>query len=275
MLFSSMIFIWVFLPIVIIVNFLLSIIPFRAEGMRIKAKNIFLLIASLCFYAWGGGYCLLIMLSSILVNYLGGLVIGNEERGRSRKLKLTAVIAINLGILVVFKYFNMLVAVVETFMDADGDVVYLLHHVLSMEGTGKLGFPQIVLPIGISFFTFQAMSYVIDVYMKKTAIQKNLYDFALYVSFFPSLLQGRLLSTAILTGSCRRGRKQFFCLSAGRSVSATGLERRFCLPIPLRRRQIVSGRWMYQVWDAVWHGWGLQPIPFRFILTFRGIQIWL
>ncbi len=197
--------------------------------MRIKAKNIFLLIASLCFYAWGGGYCLLIMLSSILVNYLGGLVIGNEERGRSRKLKLTAVIAINLGILVVFKYFNMLVAVVETFMDADGDVVYLLHHVLSMEGTGKLGFPQIVLPIGISFFTFQAMSYVIDVYMKKTAIQKNLYDFALYVSFFPQLVAGPIVKYSDIDRQLQERKETVSLFVSGQKRFCYGLGKKVLL----------------------------------------------
>ena len=67
-----------------------------------------------------GGYCLFIMLSSILVNYFGDLAIGREERSRNRKIKLTAVIAINLGILVVFKYFNMIVTVVEAIMDKIG-----------------------------------------------------------------------------------------------------------------------------------------------------------
>lgn len=241
MLFSSMIFIWVFLPIVIIVNFLLSIISFREEGSRIKAKNIFLLISSLCFYAWGGGYCLLIMLSSILVNYFGGLAIGREERDRNRKIKLTAVIAINLGILVVFKYFNMIVTVVEATMDTGEDAVSLLHHVLSMEGTGRLGIPQIVLPIGISFFTFQAISYVIDVYMKKTAVQKNLYDFALYVSFFPQLVAGPIVKYSDIDRQLQERKETVSLFVSG--------QKRFCYGLG---KKVLLANTFAETADSIW-----------------------
>ncbi len=188
MLFSSMIFLWVFLPAVLVGNGLLSII-FKEREKQIRAKNIFLLIASLVFYAWGGIYYLLIMVASIVVNYYGGLLIGRRRTKKREKRKtLIIVIIINLGILFVFKYFNMLVVVLENIIDPAGG-----GSILGMQGTGILGLPEIVLPIGISFFTFQAMSYVIDVYRGDAPLQENLFYFALYVSFFPQLIAGPIV----------------------------------------------------------------------------------
>lgn len=221
MLFSSMFFIWVFLPIVIIVNFILSIIPFRTEDSRIRMKNFFLLIASMIFYAWGGCLYLLIMLSSILLNYLGGRLIGrNGGKGSRRKLQLILVICMNLGILFLFKYFNMFIVIVESMMDAGGDMASLFHNMFSMQGTGALSIPQIVLPIGISFFTFQAMSYVIDVYTKKASVQKNILDFALYVSFFPQLIAGPIVKYSDIEEQLH-GRKETI------SLFCSG-QKRFC-----------------------------------------------
>ena len=188
MLFSYMIFLWVFLPLVLIGNGILSRLPLK-EDRRIRAKNIFLLVASLVFYAWGGIYYLLIMLFSILINFFGGRMIGKRLRRRSEQKKcLLLVIALNLAMLFVFKYFNMLVVVIENVIDPRGG-----GSILGMQGTGILNLPQIVLPIGISFFTFQAMSYVIDVYRKDVPVQESLASFALYVSFFPQLIAGPIV----------------------------------------------------------------------------------
>ena len=95
MLFSSMLFIWIFLPIVIIGNFIFSIIRFRCEQTRIKVKNTFLLVASLIFYAWGNINYLFIMLSSIALNYIGGYCIGYAKT--HRKLKLSLIVALNIS----------------------------------------------------------------------------------------------------------------------------------------------------------------------------------
>lgn len=188
LLFSSMIFLWVFLPSVILGNFLLSKIPFGSQAGQIRAKNRFLLIASLIFYGWGGIYYLLLMFASITLNYTGGWLLTfrcKSEKGR--KGCLAAVVAINILLLFIFKYFNMFVILVENIMDPGRGSI------LHMVGTGALGIPEIVLPIGISFFTFQAMSYVIDVYRRKVPVQKNYLDFALYVSFFPQLIAGPIV----------------------------------------------------------------------------------
>ena len=130
MLFSSMIFLWVFLPMVILGNFFLSIVKFKKEETRIKLKNIFLLLSSILFYAWGEINYLFIMLGSISLNYVGGLLI---HRSKSyKKLKLAIVIALNLGLLFVFKYFNMLVIIIESILSFEGNGFQLLQNMLSM-----------------------------------------------------------------------------------------------------------------------------------------------
>ena len=183
-----MIFLWVFLPAVLIGNGLIGTFSPDPET-AIRRKNIFLLAASFIFYAWGGIYYLLIMIGSILVNYYGGLFIGTRCRNKREKKKVLAiVIAINLGLLFIFKYFNMMIIVIENIIDPTGG-----GSILGMQGTGILNFPEIVLPIGISFFTFQAMSYVIDIYRNDAPLQENVFYFALYVSFFPQLIAGPIV----------------------------------------------------------------------------------
>ena len=192
MLFNSMIFLWVFLPIVIIVNFILSILKFKDESVRYKAKNLFLLIASFVFYAWGGIYYLLIMIGTILIDYFGGKFIAkNENNHNKKKTGLVVTIVLNLSVLFFFKYFNMVVIIIENIFALGGKG--FINAMKYMEGTGALGLKEIVLPIGISFFTFQAMSYVIDVYRGESEVQENILDFALYVSLFPQLIAGPIV----------------------------------------------------------------------------------
>lgn len=194
MLFSSMTFLWIFLPAVIIINFILSIVPFKSDGLRMQSKNMFLLFSSLLFYAWGGIYYLLIMLASICLNFAGGYLINRFADSKSRKrLVLILSVILNLGMLFFFKYFNMLVVVIESFMANPGSISGALSQMIAMEGSGALGIGYIVLPIGISFFTFQSMSYVIDVYTGKAEVQKNIISFALYVSLFPQLIAGPIV----------------------------------------------------------------------------------
>lgn len=192
MLFSSMIFLWIFLPLVIAGNFLLSIIPFKSKALRIRAKNIFLVVASFIFYAFGGIYYLLIMIASISINYTCGYLIhSNSKKGR-RRLILVVAIVLNIGMLFYFKYFNMLIIIIESFISGGG-IGNIVRNMIDMRGTGALGFKTIVLPIGISFFTFQAMSYVVDMYTGKAKVQKNPMDFALYVALFPQLIAGPIV----------------------------------------------------------------------------------
>ena len=143
-------------------------------------KNINLLVASLVFYAWGGLSYLLVMLASIVGNYLFALWIDKAKRKetpsqKSAKCGLVFAVIFNVGLLLYFKYANFFVSIVES----------IAH--------GNFGLREVVLPIGISFFTFQAMSYVIDVYCGKVACQKNFLLLSLYVSLFPQLIAGPIV----------------------------------------------------------------------------------
>lgn len=164
MLFSSMTFLWIFLPIVILGTALLR---------KVKLQNVFLLIASLIFYAWGEPIYVILMLFSIFINWSFGIVIDKYQK--YKKICLIVCIAINLSLLGYFKYYNFFVNSINSLLNTN------------------IAAKQIALPIGISFFTFQALSYVIDLYRGNCKVQKNVFDLALYVSFFPQLIAGPIV----------------------------------------------------------------------------------
>ena len=164
MLFTSLSFLFLFFPLVLIVYF--SLYKFR------KAQNVFLFFASMVFYAWGEPKFSLILLLSIIINWLTALLI---DRFRKKKKALLAIsLVFNLGLLFVFKYLDFAIVQFNSVFKSD------------------IGLSNIVLPIGISFFTFQALSYVIDVY-KGEACQKNPLNVGLYISFFPQLIAGPIV----------------------------------------------------------------------------------
>ena len=144
-----------------------------------KCWNLWLLIASLFFYAWGEKLYTLVMLASITANYVFGLLI-ERERGRpAMKPIMAAAVVVNLLLLIGFKYANFL--------------VHSLNTLLSPLGVAPLHLAPVHLPIGISFFTFHALSYVIDVYRADARGQKNFIRVALYVTLFPQLIAGPIL----------------------------------------------------------------------------------
>ena len=242
MLFSSMIFLWVFFSVVIAVNFLFSVIKFRSEHSRILAKNTFLLIASLFFYAWGGIYYLLIMMSSILLNFAGGYVIKKGVKTKAqKKAALVTVVVLNIAVLFFFKYFNMFVVIVESFMETGGGLSGVLDSMLSMEGSGKIVLAKIVLPIGISFFTFQSMSYVIDVYTDKAELQENIIDFALYVSLFPQLIAGPIVKYSDVALQLKSRKETIDMFISG--------QKRFCYG--LGKKVLISNTFA-EIADKIW-----------------------
>ena len=164
MVFSSMVFLCVFLPAAFCLHLLLP-------GMR--AKNFLLVVASLVFYAYGEPIYVILLVASSAGNYILALLTG--ECPKIRKLTMTLAVVINLGLLVIFKYSGFLV---DTFN--------------SVTGAG-IPVPQVRMPIGISFFTFQALSYVIDVYRGDASVQKNFGKVRLYISFFPQLIAGPIV----------------------------------------------------------------------------------
>ena len=169
MLFPSVEFIFAFLPIVMAVYFLLL----RRNALL---KNIWLFAASLFFYAFGEGSFILLMLGEILLDYLLALFLNRSQKRWARRALLSIAIISNIGILGIFKY--------ASFVCVD-----ILH--LPPDAVGIAA--DIHLPLGISFFTFQALSYVLDVYMGKVAATGSFLNVGLYVSFFPQLVAGPIV----------------------------------------------------------------------------------
>ena len=166
MLFSSIVFLFTFLPVTLLVYYL---VPGRL-------KNIVLLLASLVFYAWGEPVYVILMVLSILFNYVSGIDIErNLENPFKAKQSLVIAVAVNLLILGFFKYYGFLIE--------------SLNAVLPVE----LPYKELALPIGISFYTFQTLSYIIDVYRGKVQVQKNLISFGVYVTMFPQLIAGPIV----------------------------------------------------------------------------------
>lgn len=157
-----------FLPIVALLYFAVK---------NLKLKNAILLAASILFYAWGEPKYVILMLVSISINYVFGRLIEHyDQNGARRRLMMILCVAINLGLLGYFKYFNFFI------------------HILSLAaGRQVIEAREIALPIGISFYTFQALSYVLDVYRRQNKAQKNYWYLALYVSFFPQLIAGPIV----------------------------------------------------------------------------------
>ena len=166
MLFSSSVFLFIFLPILCAVYFFCNK----------KWHNTILLIASLLFYAWGEPKFLAIMLLSIFINWLGAVLIDKfSGKLNLKKFALISTITLNLSILIYFKYFNFLI---ENFNN-------IFH--------GNISLIKIILPLGISFYTFQALSYVIDVFRGECKAQKNIFKLALYICLFPQLIAGPIV----------------------------------------------------------------------------------
>jgi len=166
MVFSSTVFMFWFLPIVLLVYF---IIPR-------SIKNLWLLVASLFFYAWGEPTYVWLMIFSIIMNYFFGLAVDkNREKKAKIKWIMVAMVCSNLFILGIFKYTNFIAENIEKLTGLTIDV------------------PVIPLPIGISFFTFHALSYVIDVYRGERKVQKNPLNLALYITMFPQLVAGPIV----------------------------------------------------------------------------------
>lgn len=168
MVFSSLIFLFIFLPLVVLCYYLVP------KNM----KNLILFLFSLFFYGWGEPIYISLMMFSTLVDYTHGLLIHKYKlRGENKKAKriLLSSIFINLSMLMFFKYSNFFLSNINNIFNTDINLL------------------QIALPVGISFYTFQTMSYSIDVYTGKADVQKNLISFGAYVTLFPQLIAGPIV----------------------------------------------------------------------------------
>lgn len=192
MVFSSVIFLFFFLPAVYIMYCLCS---------DIRMKNALLIMASLFFYAFGEPVYVILMTGSILTNYaMARLIAGYQKRAR---IFLCMAVVFNLGLLVFFKYAALIIQTIRGL------------------SVGQSSCPEIALPIGISFYTFQALSYCVDVYRDRGLVQKNVWKLMLYISFFPQLIAGpivkyhdiekQLSDRAVTIGDTAVGIRRFIC----------------------------------------------------------------
>ncbi len=191
MLFSSLVFITLFLPLTILIYY----VPLRNNRFL---QNIFLLLASLFFYAWGEPWFVLIMIGSIIGNYYFALLVDKHRQNKTfATVILTVMVSFNLTIIFIFKYLSFTLE--------------------NLNALIKLNFviPHILLPIGISFFTFQAISYVVDVYRNTGSIQKNLLNVGLYISFFPQLVAGPIVRYSTISDQILHRKESFQCFSEG------------------------------------------------------------
>ncbi len=168
MVFSSSLFLLYFFPLFLIVYF---ISPYGS-------RNFIIVLASVLFYSWGGPKYIFIIFFSILLDFFFAKFI-HKAKGKKRKILLIIAISINLGFLAYFKYANF-------FLDN-------LNNSLAYFSLGSLNFIRVALPIGISFFTFHEMSYIIDVYRDDKPPMKNIIDYSLYILFFPQLIAGPII----------------------------------------------------------------------------------
>ncbi len=209
MIFSTPVFLFLFLPVVLACYWLT---PQRA-------KNLVLLTASLLFYAWGEQFFVVVMLASILLNYLFGHWL-DRARDRPRlQLILAFGVVANLALLGTYKYANFLV---------DN-----LNHMMPMVGLPEMAVAPIHLPIGISFFTFQAISYLVDTYRREAPPRPGLVQLALYIALFPQLIAGPIVRYRTMAHALMARRTDLSDLAEGVSRFSLGLGKKVLLANPL------------------------------------------
>ena len=201
MVFSSAVFLFAFLPLTLGGYYLLP-------G---KFRNGFLTLASLLFYAWGEPKFVFIMILSILMNYMFGLLVAKREVAAWQRRILTLMVVCNLSLFFVFKYLNFTIE----------NLNYLFG--------GRIPQTHIRLPIGISFFTFQAMSYVFDVAYGRGEVQKNPMDVALYVSLFPQLIAGPIVRYQTVAEEIQNRRETLADFAKGTRRFVVGLAKKMIL----------------------------------------------
>lgn len=198
MVFSSTLFLFVFLPLVLALYY-------GPRHAGIRYRNTVLLLASLLFYAWGEPRFVFVLLAMVVFNWMCGLQIGRASSRRRRAAWAAAAISADVGVLFAYKYLG--------FVHANW---------LAVTGSGAAPI-RILLPIGISFFTFQIISYVVDVYRNHARVQKRLDDLCLYIAMFPQLIAGPIVRYAGIESAIRERRETFDGLAQGIARFILGL----------------------------------------------------
>lgn len=202
MVFSLSVFIFMFLP--------LSLVSYYISGKKIK--NYILLLASLFFYAWGGMNYLKVLIISILINYIFGLLVDKTiDKKHLRRFFLILGIILNLALLFYYKYYDFFLENINTIFNMN------------------LELKKIVLPIGISFFTFQGMSYIIDIYRNDGKVNKNIFSVALYISLFPQLVAGPIIKYKAVDEQIRNRKESIDYFSYGINRFVIGLGKKIII----------------------------------------------
>lgn len=186
-----------------------------SQKILLNFRNFILLIFSLVFYAWGEGQYIILLSISILVNYLFGIFIAKSGSDFSKNLNISLAVIINLVLLAYFKYANFALDVINDIFGSN-----IIYH-------------KVHLPIGISFFTFHAISYLVDIYRKKCAAQKNIFTLALYISFFPQLVAGPIVRYNFVEKYLTKRVHNPFFISYGIRRFIIGLGKKIIIANPL------------------------------------------
>ena len=229
MVFSSMTFIPLFLPAILLLYFC---------SRSIRARNTVLLIFSLLFYGWGEPVWIFIMMLSVLANYLSGLLISRTKNRAEQRIYMLLGVGMSLACLFLLKYFGF-------FADTVCGILGRKHNLLIP-----------ALPIGLSFYTFQIITYVVDVYRGKVPVQKNYFDLLLYVSFFPQLIAGPIVNYTDIAASlhqrCTRGKDFYqgflrFCVGLAKKVLLANTCGVITEKLPAFGELSVAGSWLMAV----------------------------
>lgn len=240
MVFSSIIFLFYFLPTVLFLYFTIG-------QLNIRIKNCILLLASFFFYAWGEPKNVFLLIGSCLFNYMIGLLIDRYRDKSKVKISLLIVaVLFNLGLLFVFKYFN-----------------FAIENIGALLSVNVLTIDNLALPIGISFFTFQAMSYIIDVYRNQAKVQKNPFTLALYIALFPQLVAGPIVRYNTIEDQLKHRKETMDQFSAGVCRFILGLAKKIILANAFA---IIADN-IYGI-TQLWHTQYLVPAALAWIGTF-------
>lgn len=202
MVFSSLTFLYFFLPLVLSLYFI--------SGKRVK--NIILFLSGLLFYSWGEPFYVIIMIFSTLVDYTAGRIMDRyDNKSKVRTLVLLVSVCMNLTLLSIFKYSS-----------------FLIGNVNNIFGT-SFNDPNLPLPIGISFYTFQSMSYTIDLYMRNIKVQKNIINFTTYVTLFPQIVAGPIVRYADVEKEINNRKVSMDMVGYGAGVFLKGLAKKVLL----------------------------------------------
>lgn len=221
MVFSQLTFLYYFLPIVMIVYF------FASD----KIRNVLIFITGLLFYAWGEPFYVCLMLLSTAIDYTAGRLMAKyDDDNKKRKICLIVSVCMNVGLLAIFKYSDFLI---DSFNGVFGtsitNPVVLVNKALNSLYPFGLNEKRVELPIGISFYTFQSMSYTIDLYLRNIKVQKSFLNFASYVSLFPQIVAGPIVRYEDVANELESRTVNIAKISAGIGLFVKGLAKKVLL----------------------------------------------